>query len=88
MSLNHKHFSLAEATANQDGKTSGSAVLGLIGGLVALIGFLAGVIAYFILKDIILCTIAVGLFTTCVTLLAIRKNKESIKPEAHDTTEH
>jgi hypothetical protein len=88
MPLNHKQFSLAEATANQDGKTSGSAVLGLAGGLIALIGFLAGIVAYFILKDIILCTIATGLFTTCVTLLAIRKSKESINPKANDTTEH
>ena len=79
MSLNHKQFSLAEATANQDGKTSGSAVLGLIGGAGAVLGFISGIVAYFIYKDTMLCTISTGFFATCVTLLAIRKNKESNK---------
>tara|TARA_R110002126_G_scaffold68046_11_gene172164 strand:+ start:1606 stop:1866 length:261 start_codon:yes stop_codon:yes gene_type:complete len=79
MSLDHKHFSIAEATSNQDGKTSGSAVLGLLGGIGAVLGFICGIVAYFIYKDTMLCTISTGFFATCVTLLAIRKSKESNK---------
>lgn len=79
MPLDHKKFSVAEATSNQDGKTSGTGTLGLLGGVVSLLCFLIGAIYYAFKGDIMLCTVSGALFTTCATLLGWRKYKEADK---------
>lgn len=79
MKLDHKEFSFAEATSNQDGKTSGTGTLGLIGGLVGLLCFLIGAIYFLAKGEIMLCTVSGALFTTSATLLGWRKHQEGKK---------
>lgn len=74
--LDPNKFSFSQAVSNKDGKTSGTGVLGLVGGLTALLCFLIGAVYYAAKGDIMLCTVSGALFTTCAALLGYRKHKE------------
>lgn len=65
-------FSIAEACSNDNGKTSGSKVYGLFLGFISGLCILAGLIAFFMVKDsdrMSLLNWSMMLVTACTTLL-------------------
>ena len=84
MKRNIDKFSLAQLTSNTDGKTSASGTLGALTIFVGLIGFLAGVVDFFIdghsdimIQSVIVLTVGCG-------LLGFRKSQEGSKPTIED----
>lgn len=85
MKVDINKFSFAQMTSNSDGKTSGSGTLGLTVGAAGVIGFIAGVVSYFIFKDAVVMNTSIIVISIGAGLLGYRKSKEnSIQADAKE----
>jgi hypothetical protein len=77
MKYNGNKFSIAQMFSNTaDGKTSGSAVLGLSIGVAGIFGFVFGVIHFAVMKDPAIMSQSVIVMSVAAGLLGVRKMRD------------
>lgn len=76
MNANINKFSLAQMTSNNDGKTSASGTMGSLTIITGLLGFLVGVVDYFIDGKGDIMTQSLLVITIGCGLLGFRKSKD------------